>query len=109
MESYCYVPQDCQSHRGSIKWMDYTRLKKITADIAVETGGPEARGRNMVSNNDNDSTHGNASANVKNPVTPSKSFDSNRSITPMRIKEREVNVFFEELKKFELLSMTFSR
>ena len=82
------------------KWMDYTRLKKLIADIAVETGGPEARGRNMVANNDNDSTHGNASANVKNPVTPSKSFDSNRSITPMRIKEREVErIFFEELKK----------
>ena len=76
------------------KWMDYNKLKELIRDIAVETGGPEARVRPIPESTATlDAKHG------KN-LSPNKEFLLQRSATPSRIKEIDVEcAFFLELKK----------
>ena len=76
------------------QWMDYNKLKRVIHDIAVETGGPEARARAEPG-----STVMLETKLVTNS-SPEKSLHLQRSITPTRMKEIDAEcVFFSELKK----------
>ena len=76
------------------QWMDYNKLKRVIHDIAVETGGPEARVRTEPG------SAATLEAKLGMNLSPKKTLDLHRSVTPTRIKEIDAEcLFFSELKK----------